>query len=114
MLKQIGGNNTDIVSARRDAYKGIVSTELAKYDANDDLAGAVSYLNIKMVDADADVELNNTYEEYKSRYRFEIIASAATAFETIGYAEALKIIEDGLSVLGNDSELLKEKSGYEG
>ena len=34
LLKQLGGSNADIIKARKDAYKGIVLADLAKYDAN--------------------------------------------------------------------------------
>ena len=88
-------------------------TELAKYDADNDLTGAVSYLNTKLPNADADEELNAKYEDYKNRYRTTVITNAATAFSKTGYASAIETVEEGLRVLSNDTELLNKKSYYE-
>lgn len=113
LLMQIGGSNTSVIKARKDAYKGIVFTELAKYDANNDLTGAVSYLNSKLPNADADDELKAKYEDYKNRYRTTVLTDASTAFSKTGYASAIEIVEAGLRVLSNDTELLNKKSYYE-
>ncbi len=113
LLNSSDSSDAKIVELRKKAFKEMLIIELNLYDSRDELANSINFLNSKTTNEDFDVELQKELTERKNTYRDKIINLAATAFPEKNYKDAISIIEEGLTVLPNDYELLSKKSEYE-
>ena len=61
----------------------------------------------------SDPDFIDKLSELKDSYRAQVISNADSALKSNGYKDAIQIIEDGLDILPNDSELLAKIDEYE-
>lgn len=103
------GNDVDVEAKILEYRKKEINVKLAEFDKSKDYAGAITYLQ-GVSEAKTDAELKTKLENYISKYKKDLFAMAATAYEENGYSAAVQLLNND-NLLKNDTEL-KEKIEY--
>ena len=90
---------------------------LNSFDATDDIAGAINYLNtrielLKITYGINDAELDDQLIAYKDTYKKQLLTDAQEAFQSSGYAEALRILNEGIATLGETNDDIQQAMDY--
>ena len=103
----------DEIEAKKDEVElARLSDKMAVFDNAGDVEGAIKYLQSESdIGATADA-ISEKLEEYSAIYRKQVLADAETAFTSGGYSAAIDVINNGLYLLPNDTELAAKKAEY--
>ena len=104
------GSDADIELKISEYRKKEITVKLTEFDKNKDYAGAISYMQNEVPEVNNDSELKAKLEDYISKYKKDLFAEAATAYEENGFTAAVQLLNND-KLLKNDSEL-KEKIEY--
>lgn len=89
-----------------------VTAKLQEYEEAENYAVAIHYLNTKSDVVSRNSELQAKLSNYKDIYRDSVLDEAAKCYETDGYEAAIRILEDSLKILLNDSVINNEITRY--
>ena len=98
---------------RQKAVLGMLNEKASGYMATGDYEAIIQLVNSNLDNVNGDAEIKRTYVSAVSSYRDQITTEAEQAYQSSGYAQALSIVNRGLSVLNGDAVLLALRSQYE-
>ena len=103
----------DEIEAKKDEVElARLSDKMAVFDNAGDVEGAIKYLQSEPnIGATADA-ISEKLEEYSATYRKQVLADAEAAFTSGGYSAAIDVINNGLYLLPDDTELAAKKAEY--
>ena len=91
-------------------------TEILKavetYEASKEYDTAIQFIRDRIGDYETDSEVVLAYNRCKDAFRNSIIQEAEAAYENSGYESALSIVNNALTVLPGDQQLMSEKDIY--
>ncbi len=100
-----------------NSYKSLIRentiAEADAYVADGDYVSAIKAVNTALDKIEQDEELSAKLSVYMSSYKESLFANAHSAYLNNGYEEAISILQDGKSLLGQDDDLLQLISDYQ-
>jgi len=94
-------------------YITLITNTVNDFEASGDYISAIETIENADDLVKSDLDFIDKCNELKDSYRAQVISNADSALKSKGYKDAIQIIEDGLDVLPNDSELLAKIDEYE-
>lgn len=94
-------------------YKSIILDRVAEYEADNDLEGAIKYLEANINKVGADDTITRKLHSLVAYFKDGLLKEAERTLKDKGYEAAIAILIDGLDVVGDDRELQAKIEEFE-
>lgn len=110
--EQLLGVHPEIKAQRQKVAKAQLLNTASSYEKSGDYASAINAIQGSDAELQNDAEVLQKLNSLKTTYRNKIVADADAALSKSGYSEAIRIANNGLSVLPDDASLLAKIEEY--
>lgn len=110
--EQLLGAHPEIKAQRQKVAKAQLLNTASSYEKSGDYASAINAIQGSDAELQNDAEILQKLNSLKTTYRNKVISDADAALKKSGYSEAIRIANNGLSVLPDDSTILAKIEGY--
>lgn len=111
--EQVLGKQERLDEEREKIQKAQLFNAISRYEEASDYPAAIRAIEQSNTAVQKDPDVIQKLNSLKMIYRDKVIIDADSALKESGYSEAIKIINDGLSVLSSDEKLLAKIKEYE-
>lgn len=89
-----------------------VEKQLQVFEEGHEYVNAIRYLEKNIALVSKNTKLQSKLEGYKSDYREQLFVEAKTSYDNLGYESAIAILQNGLTVVPDDTGILEKIEEY--